>query len=182
MSKESKVTTRPATYADLVPAAKCLQRAFQNEPLHGDILHPIRKQYPDDMYLFFLSNLRVQYVSGPDVHLHVATTTDATGKEVITGVSQWRRVRARPHQSLYTTNMMKAMQNYNYLESFIYPNRALDPSKLGIMADMWPFMAHHWTGTRAEVWDLSTLGVDPAYWKRGIGRELVKWGMELARM
>ncbi|KAK4504752.1 hypothetical protein PRZ48_002714 [Zasmidium cellare] len=181
MSKAATVNTRPATYADLVPAAKCLARAFKDEPMHGDVLHPHRKEYPDDMYLFFLHNLRIQYVSGPDVHLHVSTTTDSTGKEVITGLSQWRRLRAKPHQSLYTATMVKAMQRYNSLESLIYPNRALDPSKVSILGEMWPFMAHHWTGTRAEVWDLSTLGVDPAYSKQGIGRELVKWGFEQAK-
>lgn len=181
MSKGRTVNIRPATYADLVPAAKCLARAFEDEPLHGQIWHPYRKQYPNDMYLFFLHNLRVQYVSGPDIRLHVATVTDKSGTEVVAGLSQWRRVRMKPHKSLYATSMINAMHTYNYLESFIYPNRAQDLSKLGVMARMWPFMAHHWTGTRAEVWDLSTLGVDPAYGKQGIGRKLTEWGFEQAK-
>lgn len=175
------ITIRPANYSDLVPASKCLAAAFKEEPMHGPYLHPHRNEYPDDMYLFFLYNLRIQYVSGPDVKLHVSTTTDNKGKEIITGLSQWRRVRAKPQQSLYRTTMINAMKTYNYLESFVYPNRALNPPKSEVLVQMWPFMAHHWTGTRAEVWDLSTLGVDPAYGKQGIGRELVKWGFEQAK-
>lgn len=176
-----KLNIRPPTYADLVPAAKCLAAAFKDEPLHAEVMHPNRNKYPDDMYLFFLYNLRIQYVSGPDVRMFVSTTTDEKGHEVVTGLSHWRRVRAKPRQSLYTAAMVKAVETYNYLESFVYPNRAIEPSKAGVLAQMGPFVAHHWTGTRAEVWDLSTLGVSPTYGRQGVGRELVKWGFEQAK-
>ncbi len=65
---------------------------------------------------------------------------------------------------------------YNYLESLILPDRAAEPERQNILTRAFPYAKHHWTGTRAEVWYLNVVGVDPAFEGQGIGRELVAWG------
>jgi GNAT superfamily N-acetyltransferase len=88
---------------------------------------------------------------------------------------------SNPPSSLYTTTTLNAMKAYIWLESFIYPNRAVDLPRTEILAQMGPFCGHHWTGSRSEVWDLDFLGVDPDHGRQGFGQELVAWGFEQAR-
>lgn len=173
------MSTRPATYADLLPASKVLAKAFRDEFLLGQWMHPHNKEYPDDLYLYFLHKLRTGYVGGPGNATFVSYKTNADGKEQITGLAHWQR--KPPSSDWYTTSKVKAMEWYNYLESFVYPNRAADPSRLGILGETWPFMEHFWTGSRAEVWDLALLGVDPDEGGQGFGKALVKWGFEKAK-
>lgn len=66
------------------------------------------------------------------------------------------------------------------LSSWIWPNRAADPSRLGLLEGSWPFIRHLWTGERKKCWDLHILAVDPQYGGRGAGRQLVKWGLDRA--
>jgi len=48
---------------------------------------------------------------------------------------------------------------------------------------MYPFIAHHFSEPpyRRNHWSLCTLGVEPRYQGRGVGRELVAWGLGRAR-
>lgn len=172
---------RAATFPDLLPASKSLAAAFADEELFGKVLHPHRKDYPEDMYLFFLRQLRQTYYS-PDEHILLATTSGPNDNETITGVAVWTRKRAQKRSpSLATQAMAKAMGTYNAAEALLYPNRAADPAKSDILERMDPFTKHHWTGTRAESWYLNLLGVDPAHGGKGAGRELVQWGFTRAR-
>jgi len=70
---------------------------------------------------------------------------------------------------------------FNSISSFFQPNRAANPAMLDVFARAKPFMAHHWTGHRADVWSLETLGVKPEYQGKGYGKQLVQWGLERAR-
>ncbi|EME85636.1 uncharacterized protein MYCFIDRAFT_213937 [Pseudocercospora fijiensis CIRAD86] len=147
--------------------------------LFGIYMHPHRNQYPDDMYLEFLKMARSAYFSGPDSYVLVSYE-DST--EAITGLAHWRRLRANsPKQSWYRSSIKSAVDWYNYLESFIYPNRAADPESLGVLGRLGPFAVPFWTGSRAEVYDLTLLGVDSKFGGRGYGRELVRWGFERAK-
>lgn len=180
--KPLKMPIRPAVYSDLLPASKFLARAFQDEDLFGIYMHPKRNQYPDDMYLHFLNKLRIGWASGPSNHFLVSYKTDSTGQEILTGIARWQRLSAaNGTPSLYTKTSLNAMKAYIYLESFLYPNRAVDPSRTGILGPVGPFIGHFWTGSRSEVWDLDFLGVDPDHGRQGFGRELVAWGFEQAR-
>lgn len=175
---------REASFADLVPAAKVLAAAFKDESLHGDHFHPYRKQYPNDMYLYFLRKLRLGWANTPVDHRIVLACNgpeagDSDG--LITGVAIWERKRATPKpQSWSTFATVKSMEWYNYLESLVYPNRAAEPTHLSILANSDPFVKHHWTGTRAESWYLDLIGVDPVHGGKGQGRQLVAWGRERA--
>ncbi|KAK3719681.1 hypothetical protein LTR37_004218 [Vermiconidia calcicola] len=174
---------REATWEDILPASKLLAKAFKDEPAFGDYIHPYRDEYPDDPYLFFLRFLRVEYYRRPDHVMIVSYTADESGKEErITGLAYWIRKRAvEIKPSLYNRAMIKAMESYNYLESFAYPNRAAEPSRVNVMDRVEPFQKHHWSGTRADSWYLAILGVDPACGKRGYGRQLVKYGFDRAK-
>ena len=174
---------RRATYADLLPASKLLAVAFKDGTLLGAYLHPYRDKYPDDMYLFFLNCLRLDYCKGPDVHIIVTYKVDSSGKEeCITGLADWSRKRGgKSTPNLYNRTLVKAMTSYIYLESFIYPNRALAPERENSLEDLDRFIGHHWTGTRGETWYLALIAVDPAHEKQGYGRQLVKYGFDRAR-
>ncbi|KAF7192956.1 hypothetical protein HII31_05687 [Pseudocercospora fuligena] len=189
------MSIRFANYADLVPASKCLAAAFKDEHMYkslqqqnhrnttnknrfGIYMHPHRHSYPEDMYLQFLKMVRNAYFSGPDSY--VLVSYDDT--ETITGLAHWRRLRSNPPTPTWSRTFIKTCVNwYNYFESFIYPNRASEPSHLSILGQLGPFAAPFWTGSRSEVWDLTLLGVDSAHGGKGYGRELVKWGFERAR-
>ncbi|CAK3977614.1 hypothetical protein MYCGRDRAFT_49004 [Lecanosticta acicola] len=175
---------RPATYADLLPASKFLAKAFEDEYLFGEYMHPHRKEYPGDFYLTFLRNfLRIPYVSGAMDAILVSYKENEQGQEQVTGIAVWKRNSAHPgSKSLFATAKIRAMEWYNnYFEPFLCPNRAIDPSRQSILGDNWPFIQHHWTGSRAEVWDLALLGVDPSQGGQGFGKELVSWGLEKAK-
>lgn len=43
-----------------------------------------------------------------------------------------------------------------------------------------PYCEHHWHGDRAENWYLSLCAVHPDYQGKGVGREVVKWGLDEA--
>lgn len=172
---------RPATYNDLLPASKFLARAFQDEDLFGQYMHPHRKEYPDDMYLAFLNKLRLGWASGPQNHFLVSYNLGSNGQEILTGIARWQRMSAKSSTSLSTNAALNAMKAYIWLESFIYPNRAADPSRTGILNGIGPFVAHFWSGSRSGVWDLDFLGVDPDQGRQGFGQELVAWGFEQAK-
>lgn len=69
----------------------------------------------------------------------------------------------------------------NRISSYIWPNRAADPSKANCLAEAFPFFSHHWSGTREESWFLDMLSVHPDYQGQGHGRALVNWGKDQAR-
>jgi GNAT superfamily N-acetyltransferase len=176
------MSIRLATYDDLLPASKAMAAAFEDNDLFDYYMHPKRKDYPEDFYLYFLRQLRIAYVSGPRDKILVAYKPGENGEgEIITGVAHWIRMTANPSKSLYTLASIRLMHAYNYLESLAYPNRAADPSRLGLLRESAPYFSYRWTGTRGEVWMLSHLAIDPKFEGQGVGRSLVNWGFDQAR-
>ncbi|KAK4962549.1 hypothetical protein LTR10_000175 [Elasticomyces elasticus] len=171
---------RPLTYPDISPVARLLAAAFKETAITGQFCHPYREQYPEGMYLLFLRHVREQYrKASPE---NVLLVSCPAGKEqTVTGFAHWYRKRPVPLTRAWPNYLsIKAVQTYNYLESLIYPNRALDPERFAALRGIDPFISHHWTGSRADVWHLELLGVAPAYGGRGIGGELIAWGFEKA--
>ena len=68
----------------------------------------------------------------------------------------------------------------NRSATIIHPNRAANSVNITAYERAIPFFKHHWTGSRADVWNLDVLGVDPNHQKQGHGRYLVAWGLEQA--
>jgi hypothetical protein len=83
------MTIRPATPADEPAMASLLAEAFFNESLFGQVMHPYRDQYPDDVKIFWSEYLRKQWKM-PNERLLVATTT-VDGEDKVAGAAVWRR-------------------------------------------------------------------------------------------
>ncbi len=64
--------------------------------------------------------------------------------------------------------------------SYLWPNRAADPTKLQILQDTFPLVAHYWSGPRKQNWSLGMLATHPDFQRRGLARKLVAWGVEQA--
>lgn len=167
--------------SDLLAVSHILARAFEHEASIGVFMHPYQSQYPDDMYLFFLRALRLDYWRGADHHLLVSYEIFQDGQERVTGFAHWIRKRGEAARTPWLTAAeLKCVQAYNYIESLIYPNSAAEPSRTNLKAIVMPFIEHHWQGERADNWYLSLLGVDPQYEKQGYGRALVSFGFRRA--
>lgn len=78
-------------------------------------------------------------------------------------------------------NIMREVVSYrSYVSTYIWPNRAADPTKTYILQESFPLFSHHWSGSRQQNWYLSTLATHPDFQGQGIGKELVKWGIDEA--
>jgi GNAT superfamily N-acetyltransferase len=69
---------------------------------------------------------------------------------------------------------------YIQASSYIWPNRAADLSKAHILEETFPLFCHLWSGSKAQNWYLDMLATHPEFQGQGIGKELVKWGVEEA--
>jgi GNAT superfamily N-acetyltransferase len=177
------MAVREATYEDLLPASKVLAAAFKDEALFGGHFHPRRAEFPEDMHLFFLAKLRVDWArtsSPEDLRILLSHPTD--NPTLITGVAIWSRKRATPKpDSPSVVAKVKEMEAINAAEAAQTPNRAAEVKNQGILAASEKFIEHHWSGSRAECWDLGVLGVDPKQGGHGYGKLLVKYGLEVAK-
>jgi GNAT superfamily N-acetyltransferase len=177
------MSVRPAAYDDLLPASKILAAAFKDEALFGGHFHPYRASYPDDMHLFFLQKLRLDWArtSSPE-DLQILLSHPPANPAQITGVAIWSRKRATPNpDSPSVAAKVKEMEALNAAEARENPNRAAEVKNQGILAASERFIEHHWSGSRAECWDLGLLGVDPEQGGCGYGKVLVKYGLEIAK-
>lgn len=61
-------------------------------------------------------------------------------------------------------------------------NRAADPTKEAIIEQSYGYLDHIWTkeNRRSPCWYLECLAVRPEYQKCGVGRDLVRWGLDKA--
>jgi GNAT superfamily N-acetyltransferase len=176
------MSVRKATYEDLLPASKVLAAAFKDEALFGGLFHPRRAEYPDDMHLFFLKKLRIDWARTGSPDMHIVLSHPPEDPATIVGVAIWNRKRATPLPDSETiAAVVKEMEATNAVEAESQPNRAADPTHHGILEESYKFMKHHWSGSRAESWYLDLLGVDPKQGGRGYGKVLVKYGFELAK-
>ncbi|EMC91505.1 hypothetical protein BAUCODRAFT_46074, partial [Baudoinia panamericana UAMH 10762] len=176
---------REATYADLIPASHILSTAFKNDSFQSKYLRPLLSKYPHDLERHHLRQLRMQWARrSADHKLFVAfkPAADGKGEDCLTGVASWSRRSATPRPATWSvTAWTTAVGYYNQAEAYFWPDRAADPERATILTRSAPYSKHHWTGSRAEVWYLNIIGVDPRFEGQGIGRELVAWGFEQAR-
>lgn len=87
----SQITLRDANYSDLPEAARVMSKAFWNDNLFGDLIHPHREKYPDDPDLYWLRRARVSFWDYRWRGI-VAIAKDDSGKDVIAGIAQWERL------------------------------------------------------------------------------------------
>lgn len=175
---------RQASYADLLPAAQVAAAAFFEEDLFGPVMHPYRHQYPADVYLCFLRQLRKDFFQPRAV---ILVTHPASSPNTITGVGVW--VRKGPGgdslqagQSWAAWVVEKLIPLYNRIESIFWPNRAADPRRADILDQSFVFTQHYWqTPERKDSWYLALCGTGPNFQGQGYGKELVVHGVDRAR-
>jgi GNAT superfamily N-acetyltransferase len=160
--------------------AQVLSRAFWDDVLFGDLIHPHREQYPDDSDLYWLRRIQVNWWDWSHVFLVTTDVDDTTGTEVVTGVAHWVRMGKANGRADPTHVALPIAKAYASLASWWRPNRAADPAQEDVIERAYRFLDHVWTGSRADSWYLEALGVHPDFQNRGLGRSLVKWGLDQA--
>jgi GNAT superfamily N-acetyltransferase len=174
---------RPATPADEPAIVAVNTSAFFEEGLLGACIHPHRHQYPADVAIFFHARIRADFHE-PRNRLIVATVTE-NGAEKIAGAATWQRQGDDSGaQKIIEEWEGPGPDAFAALERT--QNRAIDPSKANILAEAYPFFKYHWDPItnglpRKHNWYLRVCAVHKDYAGRGIGRELVQWGLDRAR-
>jgi GNAT superfamily N-acetyltransferase len=196
------MTIREARYSDLRPAAEVAATAFVEDELFGKLMHPHRREYPQDFVRFFEEYLRIQWFDHTFVIL--VAIDPPSGK--IVGVGKWERQGKGGRRRLFSRldprslhlPILTQLRLTNHLgigsliyplaslfvgvEHWMWPNRAADPSKANVLRDSFDLYSFNWSGPRKENWYLELLAVHPDYQGKGHGGELVQWGVgEAAR-
>jgi GNAT superfamily N-acetyltransferase len=177
------VNLRRAHFVDQQSMARALSLAFWDDVLFGHLIHPHREQYPHDSDLYWLRRIQVNWWDWSHVFLVTTDVDEKTRSEVVTGVAHWSRMGKTGATSgwLDPTNVaLPIAKACTALASWWWPNRAADPAQEDIIERSYSFLDHVWTGSRAQSWYLEALGVHPDYQNRGLGRALVKWGLDQA--
>ncbi|KAF2277348.1 uncharacterized protein EI97DRAFT_432227 [Westerdykella ornata] len=89
-AEPSPPSLRLARYSDLADIARCWYHAFFDDEIIGDMMHPNRKQYPEDVYWFLLRGIRERFWEWR--HQFIVVTVKVGDKERIVGAADWRRV------------------------------------------------------------------------------------------
>lgn len=66
------------------------------------------------------------------------------------------------------------------MQAQLWPNRAADQHWIRVPDQSYAYFNEIWSGERGESWFLECLGVHPAYQGKGVGKKLVRWGLEQA--
>lgn len=187
---------RAATYADLPHVSQTLAAAFYDEQLN-DYFFPHRRQYPDDYIRAWHHGVVEKWWDYSNIWLVNREEGQEKGKEIL-GVAQWRRagVGAESLWGLKSWDPRKLISPviayFHKILRFIFGNRSVGRSSAADAHPMrkwefgpaiWPFISRHFTepAHRQNHWELCLLGVDPDRQKRGIGKELVAWGLQRAK-
>ncbi|KAF2850849.1 hypothetical protein T440DRAFT_468010 [Plenodomus tracheiphilus IPT5] len=184
----STCSLRPARFADLNSVARIWTAAFFEDEIIGDLMHPNRKDYPEDVYWFLLRGVREHFWNWRH-HLIVATIDSTSDKghasETIVGAADWRRLGyggAKRELAWADPRSLIApiLRCYHRASLVMFPNRAADPTQSAWLDNAVAASAQHWTGTRSECWDLHVCGVHPNFQGKGVGRLLAQWGVDQA--
>ncbi|UNI19421.1 hypothetical protein JDV02_005605 [Purpureocillium takamizusanense] len=181
---------RDARRSDIRAMAECAAAAFMDEELWGTVMHPHRKQFPEDFVSGFERRILGDWCR-PRCRFLVGL--DHNSDEVI-GFAEWERQGViddddgdEPAPSSWSRYLdighalLSTVAGY-YVQgaSYLRPNRAADPTKARILEESYPLFAHHWNGQRSQNWSLLMLAVHPRSQGLGVGRKLVQWGVDAA--
>lgn len=84
-------TLRQARLWDLGSIARVWQKAFFDDEIIGDLMHPNRRQYPEHVYWFLLRGVRERFWDWRHQFM-VVVAKDSYNKEVVVGAADWRRL------------------------------------------------------------------------------------------
>lgn len=66
------------------------------------------------------------------------------------------------------------------LHARIWPNRAADPAEEDVIERVMLLVADSWTGEREQRWNIEIMAVCPDQQGKGVGKMIVKWGLDPA--
>ncbi|KAF2736127.1 hypothetical protein EJ04DRAFT_433613 [Polyplosphaeria fusca] len=175
---------RLASAADLPAIARCWYEGFFDDEVIGEIMHPRRSQFPEDVYWFLLRGIRERFWDYRHQFV-VVVVREQDGQDRVVGAADWRRLgeggQARELWAMDPRNLVApALHLYHQTCLRVWPNRAADPNRKSFLSSAVEDSKRFWTGERAECWDLHVCGVHPKYQRRGIGKLLVRWGVQRA--
>ncbi|KAI1945161.1 hypothetical protein LOZ57_004459 [Ophidiomyces ophidiicola] len=166
------------------------RRAMMDDDLM-EVLCPRRKEYPEHFRKEFLRRIRGGSVQ-PGMVCFVAVTDPGDDKDggnagKIVGYCVWKRRGSGPDARKWQKENEGAM-NKIYARYYSLLKWAVDHFKLDKSVDP-EMLAKYVSSTGdhfsspifSEMWYIAALAVDPVYQRRGIGKLLVKWGIEQAR-
>ncbi|KAF2668450.1 acyl-CoA N-acyltransferase [Microthyrium microscopicum] len=175
------ITVRKATILDLPTIATVLTTAFWDEDSVGRFLHPLRALYPADVRRFWKRRMLASLLH----HAHqVLVAVDEHGQ--IIGVADWQRKGPGANTSMggwkrtLRFPLTWLVTLVNWLDLRMRPNRAGDPAHVDAFPRAFARFEHFWSGERADLWMLESLGVDPSHQGRGVGTALVEEGLKVA--
>lgn len=83
--------TRLARLSDLPSIARVWYRAFFDDEIIGEIMHPHRNEHPEDVYWFLLRGIRERFWDWRH-RFWVVVIQDEYGSETIAAAGDWRRL------------------------------------------------------------------------------------------
>ncbi|KAF2013613.1 acyl-CoA N-acyltransferase [Aaosphaeria arxii CBS 175.79] len=192
-------TLRLATPADQPAIARLCASAFYEDELYGPLMHPFRKEYPQDYEAYFHRKFASEWYNWDCIWWVVTVPADdATAvkeskgsnpdEEKLVGIAIWEYKGSMATKyglgAWDPRRLVKPAVEYcQSIQTAMCPNRAANPDPIlhNPFPHALPFFKHHWAGPRENSIYLDLLGIDPAYQGRGLGKQLVQWGIEKAK-
>lgn len=129
----SEFVLRDARYSELPEIAHVMGRAFWDDNLFGEYIHPHRQQFPNDIDLYFLRRARVNFWDWRFKFL-VAVAKNEDGREVIAGIAQWCRLGdGGKHLDLWRIDPRMYNTCPNFLFNFIPFFTVCSPSFISLL-------------------------------------------------
>ncbi|KAK5940892.1 hypothetical protein PMZ80_007309 [Knufia obscura] len=190
------MSLRVATYADLTRISEILAAAFYDEELN-DYFFPYRRQYPADYLSVWKQVVLEKWWDYNSIWLVNCEHAGGDSGQVL-GVAQWSRAGSNS-ECLWGVRqwdprrfIASILSTFHAFHRLIFGNRAIakvsssDPfpmRKWSFGPTVWPFISRHFTepAYRRNHWELCLLGVAPGQQGRGVGTELVAWGIQRAK-
>jgi hypothetical protein len=88
---DAPVIIRAATVFDMTAIARCWYHAFFDDVVIGEMMHPHRREHPEDVYYFLLGGIRERYFDWK--HRFIVATIDGR----VVGAADWRRLGTDTH-------------------------------------------------------------------------------------
>jgi len=98
---------------------------------YSDVIHPYRRKYPDDTYLYWLARLKQNW-NDPNQHFFVST---AGSRNEIAAWAQFLRKTASAKKDTAQPDV-----------SDLPPNRAAHEEREDILERQYEYIAHEWSG------------------------------------
>ena len=190
----AKVTVRKATQADLPPLAQISALANTDDPV-DNYLYPHHHTHPKSYTSLYHSRLKIT-LRNPFAIIDVTVLSDSSdialasgfSREVVVGYALYYRETSTPsiiHQHNVAANMTALQKVKVWLKDF-FSRPPVFRLCAGLRGQWHDFMFDRYMSRAEELeppeyFDLDILCVHPSYQRRGIGKTLMKHGLQRAR-